>query len=496
MSAPSGLARKSIGTSSLFFFCVGASAPMTVLAGSVIATYASTGVVGVPLSFLVLAVALAFFTVGYVAINRYVSHAATFYAILARGLGRTWGMMAGLLALVSYNAIQVCLYGLLGATVANLLGGTWWIWAALAWIIVGLLGVLHININARVLAILLVMEIGVIALFDVTAFMSPANNSITMAPLNPANLFVNGVGGVFALGIAAFVGYESAPFYSEEARRPTTVPRASFGALAFVGLFYAVSAWAMAAVEGTQTVGAGPDAAPAVVAAARDPNSGIPFSILDAHYGGAVSYLALLLLITSILAAMISFHNSVARYVFGMARERVLPAGLGRIRPGARGGAPVGGSLLQSAVALLVVVPFVLTGADPVASLFTWLAAVAAVGVMLLMSLASVAVFGFFRRGGGDNESAWQRIWAPILGAVTIALILTVTVANFDSVINAEPGSSLTWILPGLILVTATAGIIWGRVLKGSRPEVYQNIGVGEREPLEVLEHALANIRV
>src|SRR5215472_17224567 len=34
MAAPSGLARKSIGTGSLFFFCVGASAPMTVLAGS------------------------------------------------------------------------------------------------------------------------------------------------------------------------------------------------------------------------------------------------------------------------------------------------------------------------------------------------------------------------------------------------------------------------------------------------------------------------------
>jgi amino acid transporter len=496
MSAPSGLARKSVGTGSLFFFCVGASAPMTVLAGSVVATYAYTGVVGVPLSFLVLAVALAFFTVGYVAITRYVPHAATFYAILARGLGRTWGMMAGLIALVSYNAIQVCLYGLLGWTVAGTLGGRWWIWAAVGWFLVGLLGVLHVNINARVLAVLLVMEIAVIVLFDIAAFANPAGNSVTTAPMNPANLFVNGVGGVFALGIAAFVGYESAPFYSEEARRPSVVPRASFAALGFVGLFYAVSAWAMASAEGTQTVGTGADAAPGVVAAARDPNSGLPFSILDAHYGGVVSYLALLLLITSILAAMISFHNSVARYVFGMARERVLPAALGRIRPGARGGAPIGGSLLQSAIALVVVVPFIVAGADPLTSLFTVVGAVSAIGVMVLMWFTSLAVIVFFRRGGANNESAWQRIWAPALGLVTIFVILVVTVTNLGTVVNKEPGSPLTWILPGLILLTGIAGIIWGQVLKGSKPDVYQNIGVGEREPLEVLEHALANIRV
>jgi len=65
MNAPGGLARKSVGTPSLWFFAVGASSPMTVLAGGVIATYAATGVVGVPLSFLLLAGALALTAVSY-----------------------------------------------------------------------------------------------------------------------------------------------------------------------------------------------------------------------------------------------------------------------------------------------------------------------------------------------------------------------------------------------------------------------------------------------
>jgi amino acid transporter len=186
MTAPSGLARKSIGTGSLFFFCVGASAPMTVVSGSVVATYGATGVLGVPLSFLVLAGALAFFTVGYTAMARYVPHAATFYAMLARGLGRTWGLAGGTVALVSYNCIQICLYGLIGVTLQGFFDGTgaWWVWALVAWAIVGLLGVLHINVNARVLTVLLILEISIIVLFDIASFTNPAHG-LTLQPLSP-----------------------------------------------------------------------------------------------------------------------------------------------------------------------------------------------------------------------------------------------------------------------------------------------------------------------
>jgi amino acid transporter len=495
MTAPSGLARKSIGTGSLFFFCVGASAPMTVLAGSVVQTYAATGVLGVPLSFLVLAAALAFFTVGYTAMTRYVPHTATFYALLARGLGRIWGMAGGTVALVSYNCIQICLYGLLGFMGSALFGGLWWAWALATWAVVGLLGVLHININARVLAVLLICEIGVILLFDFASFTHPAHG-LTVQPLSPGNLLVDGVGGVFALSIAAFVGYESGPFYGEEARGPNVVTRASFGALAFIGVLYAVSSWAMAVAVGVDPVNTPDGPVPGVVAQTRDPESGIPFSIIDAHYGSMVAGLANILLVTSIVAAMISFHNSVARYVFGMARERVLPAWLGSIRPGSRGGAPIGGSLLQSAVSLVVVLAFVVTDADPLTTLFTWLATIAAIGVILLMFGSSLAVIRFFRRGAGNDETQWQKTWAPAIGAILLATIFMVMVFNLDSVLATTPRSLLTYIIPGVVVASAVFGLIWGRVLLTSRPAIYRNIGAGEQEPLAVLEHALANIKV
>jgi amino acid transporter len=497
MTAPSGLARKSIRTGSLFFFCVGASGPMIVVAGGVVATYGATGVIGVPLSFLVLAAALAFFTVGYVAMVRHGPHAATFYALMARGLGRTWGLAGGTLALVAYNSIQVSLYGLVGVTLQGFLGGvgTWWMWALVVWALVGLLGVLHVNVNARVLTILLICEIGIIALFDVASFTHPAQG-LTFAPLSPTSLLVNGIGGVFAFGIAAFLGYETGPFYAEEARTHRTVSWATLGSLIFMGVFYAVSAWAMAVTVGIQTVGTGADAMPAVVSAAQHDEAPIPLEVLQTHYGLLVSKLGNLLLITSVVAAMISIHNSVARYVFAMARERVLPPRLGRIRDGSQGGAPIGGSLLQSAVALVVVLAFVVANADPFHTLFTWLATLAGIGVGLLMFGTSLATIGFFQRTGGTEESAWQRLWAPAIGALALAVILVVTVVNLNSLLGTAPGSALTWIPVGVLALAVVTGLVWAAILRNRRPETYRNIGVGEQEPLAVLEHALSDVKV
>ena len=150
-------------------------------------------------SFLLLAGALGLFTVGYVAMSRYVSHTGVFYAYLARGLGRPWGLAGSLVALVAYNAIQICLYGLFGASMAGLwssvLSLPWWAWSLLAWAVVAVLGVLHIGVNARVLAVVLVAEIAMIVLLDIASFTSPAQPTATLVPLQPGSLFVDGVGG-------------------------------------------------------------------------------------------------------------------------------------------------------------------------------------------------------------------------------------------------------------------------------------------------------------
>jgi amino acid transporter len=460
---------------------------MTVVAGGIIATYATTGIVGVPLSFLVLGLAVGLLTVGYVAMSRHVPHAATAYALLSHGLGRPIGVAGAAVAVVSYAAMGCSLFGLLGVTMVGLAGGTWWVWAGIAWAVVGTLGVAHVHLSARVLAVTLAAEIAVLAVLDVVAFSHPAGGSVSLAPLSTKDLFVNGVGGVFALGIAAFVGYESGPVFAEEAKTNRTVGRATFAALVFLALFYAVSAWALPVAVGTTKV----------VDQARDVSAGLPFSILANRFGPGMVEAATLLLASSIFAAMLSFHSTVARYLFALGRERVLPEALARIGTGGRrAGAPIGGSLVASALSAAVLGLFVLAQADPFTTLFTWLSTVGAVGVLTLLLGCSWAALRFFRHGGGTAESWWVRVAAPTAGIWSGAAVLVTTVVNVGSLLGVAPGSPLTVVIPAVVAVAGVAGFAWGLWIRRQRPDVYGDIGRGRPHPLAVLDARLAELDV
>ena len=503
LTPQSGLARRRLGTGSLVFFTVAASAPMTVLAGGVTTTYAVTGGLGVPLSFPILALALGLFAVGYAAMSRYVSNAGAFYAYLAQGLGRAWGVSASFVALIAYNTIAIGLYGLFGFAFGGFMSEKfqvdqkWWVWALGALALVGILGILRVDLNAKVLGFLLILEIIAVIIFDIGSFSHPADGNITAAGWQLSDLTTGGVaGGIFALGIAAFVGFESGAIYSEECKDPRrTVARATYIALLFTGTLYALSAWALLLGYGTSavTVGAGdpaglPEGAqfPAVVYNAIEAGPGAVFGLMGQHWATWVADAASILFITSVFAALLSFHNGVSRYLFALGRERVLFPGLGRTGVGS--GAPVAGSLITSVIALIVVTTFAALGRDPLFELFTWFSYVAAVGVLLLMTGTSVAVIGFFA-GRDTVENAWQRVIAPVLGTIVLGTITVITVLESDKILTnpVTAGSTPTarWILTAAVFVAAVLGLIWGLILRSAKPDIYQGIGRGAIEPMD-----------
>ncbi|SDZ52789.1 amino acid/polyamine/organocation transporter, APC superfamily [Asanoa ishikariensis] len=472
------LARRRLGVVHLFFFVVAASAPLTVLGGGVTTTFAVTGSKGVPLSFLVLAVILGIFAVGYAAMSRHVANAGAFYSYIAQGIGRPAGVGGSFVALTAYNAIQVGLYGLFGYIFADFMTtkfdvtAKWWVWALMAWVLIGILGMLRVDLNASVLAVLLVLEIIATAVFDIVGLGNPAGGSVSMAGWDFGNLFAGGVGAVFALGIAAFTGFESGAIYSEEVKDPRhTVARATFLAVLFTGIFYAISAWAM-------TVAVGPDN---VQQAATEAGPGVVFGTLAEHTNNTVADIAVVLFFTSVFAALLSFHNGVARYLFALGRERVLPQFLGRTSR--RTMAPIAGSLTQTVIAIVVLVGFIAAGKDPLLDLFTWLSGVSAVGVVLLMASTSAAVVGYFRVRRAD-ESLWQGTVAPLAATILLGALLVTLVVNFNSLLAPTNPSYLRYLLPGLIAVAALIGVIWGLILKSSRPDVYEGIGRTVGQPL------------
>ncbi|MFC8851169.1 MULTISPECIES: APC family permease [unclassified Micromonospora] len=467
------LARGRLGVPSVIFFVLSAAAPLTVVAGVVTTGYAVTGVTGMPLAFLVVGAVLALFSVGYVAMARRVENAGAFYAYVSRGLGRPAGVGAAWVALLAYNALQVGLYGAVGAAATPVLerlfgvAPAWWVVALVAWALVAVLGLLRVDVNGMVLAVLLVAEIAVILVFDLGQLGHPAGGSVSLAALSPDSLLVPGAGALLVLAMTGFVGFESSVVFSEESRDPKrTVPMATYLSVAIIAGLYALSSWAM-------TVAVGPDR---ISAQAGEQSVELIFNLAGAHLGDTAVTIGQALFMTSVLAAMISFHNTTARYAFALGRERVLPAAFGQTSP--RTGSPRVASLAQSVLGLLVIVLYAVNGWDPVLQLFYYAGSGGGFGVLLLIATTSIAVMAYFARTRAQ-ENLWRRLIAPGLAAVALVAIITVAVDNFAILLGVAPDSALRWAVPAVYPVAALVGLLWALVLRRSRPDVYARIGLG-----------------
>jgi hypothetical protein len=81
------LARDRLGIPSVLAFILAGIAPLTVAAGVIPSAYATTGLTGIAAAFIVIAVILAVFATGYMAMARRITNAGAFYK--AHMLART-----------------------------------------------------------------------------------------------------------------------------------------------------------------------------------------------------------------------------------------------------------------------------------------------------------------------------------------------------------------------------------------------------------------------
>ncbi|MFD3842314.1 APC family permease [Streptomyces sp. NPDC058642] len=469
-----------LGTGGLLLSVLAATAPLMVVAGVMPTTFAVMGIVGQPLLFVLLGVILVLFGIGYAEMSRHVHNAGAFYAYISRGLGGTAGASAALVALVAYNALQVGIYGIFGFEVSGLFATyaevevAWWIPALVAALAVGALGWLKIDVNAKVLGVLLVIEVALVVIFDIAVVADPGKEGLSLHAFNPDTLTGAGVGTALCFCIAAFLGFEQAPVYAEETSRPhVLVPRVMFLAVGGVAVFFAVSSWAL-------TVATGPSA---IVGESQKQSAGLLFNLTESRLGGTFTDVLHILFVTGMFAAMLSFHNVVARYAFAMGREGLLPAAFGRTT--GTSGAPGTGSLLQTAVSVVIVAAFAFaddkpTGdpTEPVLHLFTWGGNIGALGVILLMAAASFSVVVFFVRRGAAGAQAWRLATSAVAG-IALLVIAGYTVKDFDVLVGAGPDSSLSWLLPGIIGLALIVGLAQGLFLRARSPEAHARIGLG-----------------
>ena len=137
------------------------------------------------------------------------------------------------------------------------------------------------------------------------------------------------------------------------------MPRATYVAVGFLGLFYAFISWVIIQAFGNTG---------AVQAAGKDP-AGMFFTAMNTYVGSWATDLMRVLIVTSLFAVLLAFHNAITRYTYALASEGALPRQLGRIHPVHK--SPYIAGYAQTALAALVVAGFAVFHADPYLQLRT-----------------------------------------------------------------------------------------------------------------------------
>ena len=473
------LRRGTLGTADIAFFVISAAAPLMILAG--VAPYAIlVGGIGAPSAYLIAGIVLTVFAVGFTTMSRHVTNAGAFYAYITQGLGRPAGVAAAVLALLSYNAVQIGMYGLLGSaaqsTVQSLLGvNIPWPWYALAGVaLVWFSGYRSIEFGAKLLAVLMVAESGVLVVLAAAVLLKGGAHGLDLQSYAPKNVFNGSTSSLLVFAFAAFMGFESTAIYRSEARDPKrTIPRATYIAVAFLGLFYSFIAWAIIQGFGDGQVQA---------AAAKNP-AALVFTEMDTYVGHWATNVMHVLILSSTLASLLAFHNAINRYTKAIADEGMIPSRLAAVHP--RTGSPYVAGALQTTLSVVVVAGFAIAGLDPYLKLLIWVNTPGVIGLVLLQVMVAVAVPVYFRRID-HNEGVLRTVVAPVLAAIGMTTALYLMIAKIALLTGAT--GMVNVVLVGMVPLVIVAGLVLALWLRGNRPETYARLGAEPSTNKEVEE--------
>lgn len=465
-----------LGVLGIVFFVVAASAPLVGMTGAVpVAMLAGNGAAA-PGAYLAVGIVLLLFSVGYTAMAHKVTNTGAFFAYVGRGLGIKAGVASAFISIVGYVTIQLAIYGFFGAILSGQMAALglelpWYVWSILAWALVTALSLLSVDVGAKVLGTLMILELLslIITAIAILANGGPEGWNIG-ASFAPDQIFAGGFGGgagiAIAFAFASFIGFEATAIYGEESVDPKkTVRRATYWAIGIITALFAVVSFAMVTGMGANAIFDQVIERSSIEGVPLADPAAVLFSLTDQYVGGWMVTIMSWLVVSSLFAGLLAFQNATARYFFAMGRGGILSEHFAHVN---KAGAPRAGVILTSIIALVVIVIFAVAQLDPVLNLFFWMSAITAISIILVEILVSVAVIAYFAKNSGAN--AWQGKIAPALAAIGLVLgeyllmsrfnLLAGTVA--DGVDPSLPESAwalspLGWFL---VLLPFIAGII------------------------------------
>jgi amino acid transporter len=490
-----------VGLFGVLFMALANAAPITAMTGNVPIAVAYGNGIYAPGGFLAATVVLVLFTIGFVAMARYITTAGAFYGFITQGLGQLTGMAAGFLATMAYVVFEGSLIGIFSYFASTSMN-TWWGWNV-NWLLIGLVGIaivgvfgyFDINIAAMILGFFLVCEVILLSLLAFSVlFKGGGPNGLMLSTINPLNAFkdlpagggsgVKVAGAVLPAGIGAiglffafwsWVGYETTAVYGEESRNPRRiVPRATLIAVVGLGLFYTFVSWMVIAGNGAHHA----------IDQAANNSIGMFTDLAQKNLGGHwVVNVYLFLIVSGSFACALAFHNAASRYLYAIGRE--VPGfkrTLGATHPTHH--TPHIASIAQTAITVVLTVGFyVLTpkGSDVLQGGYIYeyglLAILGTMAILIVQSICSLAVIFYFHYQKKQPGNMLVTGIIPALGAIGMAYVVWLLGHHLAFAGGAASGSLFFTLIPWMVIVTFLLGLGFALYLKTQRADIYQEIG-------------------
>ncbi|NUP50542.1 MAG: APC family permease [Catenulispora sp.] len=449
------LRRNAVGARHLVFFVVAAAAPLTVSAGFLPLGFLVGGTM-LPAAFLVAGVAYAIFSVGFTAMSRHVTDAGAFSAYIEQGLGRTAGAGAAMVAWTGYTLGQIGFTAAAGFFASNFLDRflhvhlSWGLCATVIGLVVAGVSYSKIDVGARVAAVLLILEISVLAVFAVAVWFQGGPDGVPLKVLDPSSWQVPALGGTFLISFLVFIGFEQTAVYSEEVDNSGgAVRKATFWSVGILTVVYFLAAFTILMAIGPSHL--------TDVLTSGDPSQ-VVFNLNTSFVSSVMTDAMQLLVITSFLAGSLALQNAGSRYLFSMSRRGLLHKGLSATR----GGTPRNAVLLQGGLITAALISFGCSSLNPYTQVVAWTNAPTLFAVLALQIATSVSVIRWFARSGKDlTENRWERTIAPAVSVVVLGVVLYLAVDNMGLLTGTGDTGNALIIAP--LVLALIVGVIRGR---------------------------------
>ncbi|AOX45570.1 MULTISPECIES: APC family permease [unclassified Microbacterium] len=380
MSSSDTSLRRVMGVPSLVIFGLAYMVPLTVFTTYGLVAVTTGG--HVPTAYLVTLIAMLFTAFSYAALVKAFPRAGSAYTYARRAFGGHVGFLTGWSLMIDYLLLPLINYVLMGIYLnAQLPGIPPWVFALAGVVLITGLNVVGITVVRNANLVLVGLQLVFAAVFVVCAVLHVAQNPgvSLLQPLYDAGLTFPGLLAGAAMLALSFLGFDAISTLSEEARDPErTVPRAIILTTIIGGLIFTVIAYVSTLVIPRVADLENPDAA--------------ANQIMEVAAGRWLEVFFLIAYIAGCIAAALASQASVARILFAMGRDGVLPAFFARLSP--RYQTPVGAALFVGVVSLAALV----ADLNTVASLISF-------GALAAFSLVNLSVIKHFliderRRGG------------------------------------------------------------------------------------------------